>query len=490
MCGIAGIVALNGLVEPDVVAYLEQVLISNADRGHHSMGGIKHTRSGMDKCTLTSENIDRNDIDIKDRARALASWAVGSKLALFNCRGTPTTEVEVTDNKWNPSDLQDHERQPYTDGQYTWIVHNGLINNDLSIGDKYNLWYYEKGLEIDSYAILKEYQRGGDNYWQNLSGSWAWMIYNYKTMEFDISRTYLGLYMSVIELSGIKYLVFSSEEKPLHGTPNRFVTEIPPYTYGRFDVLDLKDLYESPLSAISDCILNQLCDIQTYNYSDHAVVIHSGGLDSTVSAVVAARSHKTITLMHFDYGCKATSKELEAVNNICSYIKAHINPNVNVRVEHLDWLKRLGGSTLVDDQDNIARGESGAETASEWVPARNLVMISSVAAYCDAQDAGYIYLGLNREEASVFNDNSSEFFSVMERALLLGTKSMPQIVCPVGNMMKVDIVKYGQSIGAPLDLTWSCYHDQRCYEQPESEWCGPCLNTDRAFALNGVTRPW
>jgi 7-cyano-7-deazaguanine synthase len=91
-------------------------------------------------------------------------------------------------------------------------------------------------------------------------------------------------------------------------------------------------------------------------------------------------------------------------------------------------------------------------------------------------------LGCNREESGAYEDNSSEFYQAMERTLQLGTKSKPLMVMPVGNMMKAHIVKYGLELGAPIDLSWSCYHggEVRC------GICGPCLNRQRAFKANGL----
>src|ERR1035441_6350019 len=131
--------------------------------------------------------------------------------------------------------------------------------------------------------------------------------------------------------------------------------------------------------------------------NNYCLVVCSGGLDSTTAAAHALKvdGRKPI-LLHFRYGCRAETRELEAVRNVGSALGAE------VLLVDLPWLKQLGGSSLTNPRLKIAGPVEGAEYPHEWVPARNLLMIAHAAALCDARRIGEIYMGLNLEEGAVY----------------------------------------------------------------------------------------
>jgi len=229
--------------------------------------------------------------------------------------------------------------------------------------------------------------------------------------------------------------------------------------------------------------LDQYSKYKTNHNIHSAVVVFSGGLDSIVCATMACEQFKTVHLLHFKYGARAENPEIESVTASTEYLRKKF-PECDIVLSFidLDFIKKLGGSTLTDHTLEIASGELGVETDHEWVPARNIAMIGLTTSYCDRHDIGNIILGLNMEEGSVFSDNSVEFYKAMEKALNLGSHSRPKLLMPVGNMMKHHIVKKGIEIDAPLDLSWSCYEGwaDRCGT------CGPCTMRRRAFAMNGL----
>jgi 7-cyano-7-deazaguanine synthase len=234
-----------------------------------------------------------------------------------------------------------------------------------------------------------------------------------------------------------------------------------------------------------DVLRDQCQQIQPRQHSleTSCVVVLSGGLDSTVCATMAALSYSRVHLMHFQYGCRAEAREAEAFLGIAEYLRARFpQTQITHSIEDLGFIKRLGGSTLTDHTLEVAQGEKGVETDNEWVPARNLVMISLAAAYCDRHGFGKIMLGLNMEEGSVFADNSIEFYQRLEAALAIGVKNAPQLTMPLGNDMKRHIVKRGIKLDAPFHLSWSCYHGGalRCSR------CGPCIMRIKAFVANGL----
>jgi 7-cyano-7-deazaguanine synthase len=141
-------------------------------------------------------------------------------------------------------------------------------------------------------------------------------------------------------------------------------------------------------------------------------------------------------------------------------------------------------SPLLRDDSNIAGGEEGAEFAHEWVPARNIVMLSIATAYAEAKGFDYIVLGNNLEEAGAYPDNEPEFINRFNDLLpfAVGDGKRVRVVMPVGNLMKHEIVDLGHRLGAPLDLTWSCYRagDKHCGT------CGPCFMRRTAFEINNL----
>jgi 7-cyano-7-deazaguanine synthase in queuosine biosynthesis len=149
-------------------------------------------------------------------------------------------------------------------------------------------------------------------------------------------------------------------------------------------------------------------------------------MDSTVAATWACHYYPKVHLLHFNYGAKAEKPEDRAVENIYQYLKEKFTQveitKVNVPT---GFFKQIGGSTLVQEQDQpdkIANGELGIETAHEWVPARNLVMMALAAAYCDRHDIGAILLGLNMEE-SCFTDHPNNLIRLAD-----GTTKLPSQV--------------------------------------------------------------
>jgi len=139
------------------------------------------------------------------------------------------------------------------------------------------------------------------------------------------------------------------------------------------------------------------------------------------------------------------------------------------------------------DTNKIADGIAGAEYAHEWVPARNLVMLSTAVAYAEAHNYGYIYLGTNLEEASVYPDNEEQFIldfnNLLYGAVQNGVKI--EIKTPLGGLMKHEIVLFGLECNAPFHLTWSCYKggEKHCGK------CGPCFMRRTAFERNGLVDP-
>lgn len=232
--------------------------------------------------------------------------------------------------------------------------------------------------------------------------------------------------------------------------------------------------------------------------SSPAVVLLSGGLDSTVALAAARRDGRVCYALTVDYG-QRHRVELEAARRVALSLGA-----VEHRVITLD-LRAIGGSALTADIDvpkdsaqgtrHRAQGEVSGERGDipvTYVPARNSVFLALAAGYAEVVGADTIVIGVNAVDYSGYPDCRPEFIAAMERALSLGTKAGAEgdrirIDAPLARMSKAEIIRHGASLGVDFSLTHSCY-------DPDSDGaacgrCDSCLIRRRGFEEAGVPDP-
>lgn len=188
-----------------------------------------------------------------------------------------------------------------------------------------------------------------------------------------------------------------------------------------------------------------------------AVVLLSGGLDSTTCMAQAIADGCEPTGLSFRYGQRHT-KELTSAANVCKFYKV---PHVIIDLN----LSSFRSALTRDDMDvpMDREGELDEEIPVTYVPARNIVFLSIAAGLCESIDADRIYIGVNAVDYSGYPDCTPEFIKAFQHTLEVGTKAGKeghpiQIVTPIGMDSKADIVRRGKRLGAPLHLTWSCYN--------------------------------
>lgn len=213
-----------------------------------------------------------------------------------------------------------------------------------------------------------------------------------------------------------------------------------------------------------------------------AVVLVSGGMDSAVTAAIAAEAGEC-AFLHVNYGQRTEGRELAAFTRIAGHFK--IRERLVVDISHL---KLIGGSALTDDNIDVPQGSLGEkEVPITYVPFRNAHLLSIAISWAEVIGADEIYIGAVEEDSSGYPDCTKDFFSAFEKAANLGTRpeTKIRIVTPLINLRKSDIVKKGIELGAPLELTWSCYRDsvEACGE------CDSCLLRLRGFREAGVKDP-
>ena len=219
-------------------------------------------------------------------------------------------------------------------------------------------------------------------------------------------------------------------------------------------------------------------DQSTVSEVTRALVVCSGGLDSTVAAKIATMEYDEVELIHFAYGCRPEEKEIQAIEDIAA------DMGVPYTIFPLN-IYDPADSPLLRSDSTIAGGEEGAEFAHEWVPARNLVMLAVATAYAEAKGFEHLILGNNLEEAGAYPDNEPEFIyrfnDLLPFAIADGKRL--RVHMPVGRLMKHEIVRLGLESGAPLDKTWSCYRAGELH----CGTCGPCYMRKTAFEICEAT---
>jgi 7-cyano-7-deazaguanine synthase len=186
-------------------------------------------------------------------------------------------------------------------------------------------------------------------------------------------------------------------------------------------------------------------------------------MDSCVCAALAARDHEAAAL-HVSYGQRTEERERRAFESICD--RLHIRDRMVVRNEAL---RAIGGSALTDP--NIAVPESralGAGVPVTYVPFRNAHFLAAAVSWAEVLGAEKVYIGAVEPDSSGYPDCRPEYYRAFNEVVKAGTKEGSiQVVTPLIAMHKREIVTLGLELGAPLDLTWSCY-------QGEDRACGVC----------------
>lgn len=220
-----------------------------------------------------------------------------------------------------------------------------------------------------------------------------------------------------------------------------------------------------------------------------AVVLFSGGLDSTVAVAQAVRDgHKTIKLLRCIYGSMHNNAEMVATTKLLiafSDLWEDVTWIVPSPVE-LPPIFSGGGSSLMGDvpipTGEYVDAEVTGPTNTE-VPFRNanLISVATTIAMRDGHDSVYIGVHASDHNRWAYPDCSPEFIGAMENAVYVGSMHRVRLIAPFIWSTKAGVVEYGMKYNAPLHLTWSCYRGGgvHCGE------CPTCIERHQAF-LEGM----
>jgi 7-cyano-7-deazaguanine synthase len=227
---------------------------------------------------------------------------------------------------------------------------------------------------------------------------------------------------------------------------------------------------------------------QTNKLKHPAVVLLSGGIDSSTTLALAMDRGFDVVALSFNYG-QRHKYELEAARKVAEslMVKRHITYSIDLTV--------FGGSALTDKINvpkNRAKDAIGHNIPITYVPARNTIFLSIGLALAEVLGAGSIFIGANAIDYSGYPDCRPEFIAAFEKMANLATRSGVEgrhisVTAPLLIKSKAEIIKLGTKLGLDYALTFSCYDPVKdgiaCGE------CDSCLIRHRGFVQAGIPDP-
>ena len=215
---------------------------------------------------------------------------------------------------------------------------------------------------------------------------------------------------------------------------------------------------------------------------DLAVVLASGGMDSCVTAAIAARDYR-LAMLHVQYGQRTWERELKSFRDLAAHFGAE-----HQLVTNLDHLKKIGGSSLTDDYMDVTDADlESNEIPTSYVPFRNAHLLSIATSWAEVLGAKRIFFGAVEEDSSGYPDCRQSFVDAYNALIEMGTKpdTHLSVETPLIDKSKEAIVSLGLELNAPLHLTWSCYQGT----EAACGHCDSCALRLRGFKRAGHTDP-
>ena len=216
--------------------------------------------------------------------------------------------------------------------------------------------------------------------------------------------------------------------------------------------------------------------------TEKAIVLSSGGIDSTTAMAIAKSKGKEIYALSFKYG-QRHSAELEASRKVAKALGAKVHKIIDID------LRQFGGSALTDEI-NVPKHDTldeirGEEIPITYVPARNTIFLSYAMAWAEVLKAASIYIGVTAVDYSGYPDCRPAFIEAFERMANLATKTgvtketILKIETPLIHLSKADIIKTGDKLGVNYSLTLSCYDPDM--KGKSCGRCDSCLHRIKGF---------
>ena len=222
-----------------------------------------------------------------------------------------------------------------------------------------------------------------------------------------------------------------------------------------------------------------------------ALVLFSGGLDSTTALALAIKKHgsKNVIALSVSYGQKHT-KEIESAKRITEFYNVQhlfIDLSLIFQYSNCSLLQQSTEDIPKESYEKQIKETNGEKPVSTYVPFRNGLFLASASTIALSNNCKIIYYGAHADDSAGFAypDCSPQFNNAMNEAVYEGSGHQLRIEAPFVNSTKADIVKTGLELGVPYELTWSCYEgkDKPCMK------CGTCIDRAKAFEENGIKDP-
>lgn len=184
-----------------------------------------------------------------------------------------------------------------------------------------------------------------------------------------------------------------------------------------------------------------------------SIILLSGGLDSLVTLGIGIKKYNIRLALTFDYGQNPVKKEIEASKKIADFY------GIEHKVIILPFLKEVTNNAFVGGNHSLPTGNLGTEESAKsvWVPNRNSLFLNIACSVAEGQGYSNILFGANKSEGKTFPDNTQEFVSGINECFKYSTLNGVQVIAPLINYTKNDIVKVALELGIPLELVYSCY---------------------------------
>jgi 7-cyano-7-deazaguanine synthase len=221
---------------------------------------------------------------------------------------------------------------------------------------------------------------------------------------------------------------------------------------------------------------------------ERAVICLSGGMDSCVTAALAARDYETYGI-HFSYGQLTETREFNSARAVAQAVG--IRDLMHLR---LDIFRRIGGSALTDSSIDVPHpgmdaaldGDPTAEIPVTYVPFRNTHFLAAAVSWAEVLGAKKVFIGAVEQDSSGYPDCRPAYYEAFNKLVETGTKEGDiRIVTPLIAMKKVEIIQLGLELHAPFHVTWSCYSG----DATACGVCDSCVLRLRAFRQAGFADP-
>lgn len=219
-----------------------------------------------------------------------------------------------------------------------------------------------------------------------------------------------------------------------------------------------------------------------------AVVLLSGGMDSSVTLAQAIAHGYQPAALHVNYGQLTQARELQAFEDMCNHYA--VDMRLVVDISHL---AQIGGSALTDpaiavpSDSNLDVANPSSIPPVTYVPFRNANILAIATSWAEVLQASALYIGAVEEDGSGYPDCTGRFFKAFQETINTGTSAQTNIAIktPLLHLSKSEIVSLGLALGVPFSLSWSCYsnEDHACGR------CDSCRLRLRGFAGAGVADP-